>query len=246
MGSLDGKIAVITGGAQGIGKSTALVFAREGAKGMIIADMNLTKAEKTSREIQNATGCVCVAVKVNVTSAAEIRAMFEAAMKSFGTVDILVNSAGVCPLATIEEIGEKEWDFVLDVNLKGAYLCSREAILIMKPNRFGKIINIASLAGRVGGFKSGIHYSASKGAIITMTMSLAKAGAAFNINANAVAPGYIATDMTTSFGYQPESVPIGRLGTAEDVANAIEFLASEKSSYITGCTLDINGGLYMS
>ena len=246
MGNLDGKIAVITGGAQGIGKSTALVFAREGAKGMIIADMNLAKAEETSREIQNATGCVCVAVKVNVTSAAEIKAMFEAAMKSFGTVDILVNSAGVCPLATIEEIGEKEWDFVLDVNLKGAYLCSREAILIMKPNRFGKIINIASLAGRVGGFKSGIHYSASKGAIITMTMSLAKAGAAFNINANAVAPGYIATDMTTSFGYQPESVPIGRLGTAEDVANAIEFLASERSSYITGCTLDINGGLYMS
>jgi 3-oxoacyl-[acyl-carrier protein] reductase len=246
MGNLDGRIAVITGGAQGIGKATAWAFAREGAKGLVLADMNLAKAEETGREIQDATACKCIAVKVNVTSYEEIKAMFDIALQTFGTVDILVNSAGICPLAKIEDIGEKEWDLVLDVNLKGAYLCSREAILIMKEKKFGKIINIASLAGRIGGFKSGIHYSASKGAIITMTMALAKAGAAFNINSNAVAPGYIATDMTLTFGYQPETVPLGRLGTAEDVANVIEFLASEKSNYITGCTLDVNGGLYMT
>jgi len=246
MGNLDGKIAVITGGAQGIGKAAAVAFAREGAKGIVIADMNLAKAEASAREIEAASGCTCVAVKVNIVSLDEVRQMFATALERFGTVDIFVNSAGICPLGSIEDIGVKEWDLVMDVDLKGAYLTTREAFLIMKEKRYGKIINLSSMAGRQGGITSGVHYSTSKGAIITMTKQFAKAGAAFNINCNAVAPGLIETDMTASFGYKPESVPLGRLGTAEDCANAIEFLVSERSSYITGCTIDVNGGMLMT
>lgn len=246
MGNLDGKIAVITGGAQGIGKASAAAFAREGAKGIVIADMNLARAEETAREIQAASNCTCIAVKVNIVNLEEIKQMFAAAIEKFGTVDIFVNSAGICPLATIEAVGEKEWDIVVDVDLKGAYLCTREAFLLMKEKRTGKIINLSSMAGRQGGITSGVHYATAKGAIITMTKQFAKAAAAFNINVNAVAPGLIETDMTATFGYKSESVPLGRLGTAEDCANAIEFLVSERSSYITGCTIDVNGGMLMT
>lgn len=246
MGNLDGKIAVITGGAQGIGRASADAFAREGAKGIVIADMNLAKAQAAASEIEAASGCTCIAAKVNIVNPDEVKQLFAMALEKFGTVDIFVNSAGICPLATVEDIGEKEWDFVLDVDLKGAYLCSREAFLIMKANRSGKIINLSSMAGRQGGITSGIHYSTSKGAIITMTKHFAKVGAAFNINCNAVAPGLIETDMTATFGYKNESVPLGRLGTAVDCANAIEFLASDRSSYITGCTIDVNGGMLMT
>lgn len=246
MGNLNGKIAVITGGAQGIGKASAVVFAREGAGGIVLADMNLPKAEEAAREIETASGCPCIALKCNVASEEDIKTLFDTTLARFGRVDIMVNSAGICPLNTIEGVGAKEWDIVMDVDLKGAYLVTRAAFLLMKEQRSGKIVNLSSMAGRQGGITSGVHYSTAKGAIITMTKQFAKAGAAFGINVNGVAPGLIETDMTATFGYKNEQVPLGRLGTAEDVANAIEFLCSERSSYITGCTIDVNGGILMT
>jgi len=246
MGNLDGKIAVITGGAQGIGKAAAVAFAREGARGIVLADMNLPKAEAAGKELEARYGCACIAVKCNIALEEDVKALFDATLETFGTVDILVNSAGICPLSTIEGVGAKEWDIVMDVDLKGAYLVTRAAFLLMKEKRGGKIVNLSSMAGRQGGITSGVHYSTAKGAIITMTKQFAKAGAAFGINVNGVAPGLIETDMTATFGYKPEQVPLNRLGTAEDVANAIEFLVSDRSSYITGCTIDVNGGMLMT
>ncbi len=246
MGNLDGKIAIVTGGAQGIGKASAVAFAREGARGIVIADMNLPKSEAAGKEIAEAYGCECIAVKCNIVDENDIKNLIDVTLAKFGTIDILVNSAGICPLATIEDVGSSEWDIVMDIDLKGAYLVTRAAFLVMKEKGSGKIVNLSSMAGRQGGITSGVHYSTAKGAIITMTKQFAKAGAAFNINVNGVAPGLIATDMTAAFGYKNEQVPLGRLGTAEDVANAIEFLVSERSSYITGCTIDVNGGMLMT
>jgi 3-oxoacyl-[acyl-carrier protein] reductase len=148
---------------------------------------------------------------------------------------------------TIEEIEGEKWDKVMAINLKGTYLCCREALRLMKARSYGKIVNVSSIAGRIGGITSGINYSTSKGAIITMTMALAKAAAPFGINVNAVAPGFINTQMAKKFThFVPESVPLKRIREPEDVADVILFLASEMSRYITGCIIDVNGGVYMS
>lgn len=246
MNELLGNYAVITGAAGGIGAATAMTFAREGAKGIVIADLDVEKAEKTSALIRKETGCICIAVKVNVADYSDIKRLFEAAAEKFETLDILVNCAGICPVGSIEEIGEKEWDMAMNINLRSAYLCSREAFTIMKKKKYGKVINISSISGRIGGIATGVNYAVSKGGIIALTMSLAKAVGPYNINVNCIAPGFIDTQMTKSFNhFDPETVPLRRIGTPEDVADVIQFLASERSRYITGATVDINGGVFM-
>jgi len=243
---LYGKYAIVTGAGGGIGAATAEIFAKEGAKGIAIADINMKAAEDASKRIQEETGCECIAIKANVGDYKDIKNLFEVVLNKFGTLDILVNCAGICPVGSIEEIGEEEWDKVMAINLKSVYLCSREALAIMKEKKSGKIINVSSISGRIGGIATGINYATSKGAIISLTMSMAKAAGPYNINVNSVAPGFINTDMTKDFThFNPETVPLRRIGTAEDVANVISFLSSEKSSYLTGLTLDINGGVYM-
>ena len=249
MDELKDKVAIITGGSGDIGAAAANKFAVEGAKAVVIADLDTEKATKICRKIKSETSCDCIAVKTDVSSYADIKKLFKITLENYGTLDVLVNCAGICPIATLEEIGEKEWDKTMDINLKSSYLCSREAIAMMKEKRSGKIINISSIAGRMGGIVTSISYATSKGAIITLSKSLAKMCGPYNINVNCIAPGIIDTEMTKAWDKSwkesiLKGIPLERFGTSEDVANTIVFLASEKSSFMTGAILDLNGGSY--
>jgi 3-oxoacyl-[acyl-carrier protein] reductase len=249
MNELKDKIAIITGGSGDIGAAAVFKFVEEGARSIIIADLDIDKALKIRSKIQSESSCNCIAVKTDVSNYKDIKKLFKTTIDAFGTLDILVNCAGICPIASLEEIGEKQWDVVMAINLKSTYLCSREAVAIMKEKKSGKIINISSIAGRMGGIVTGINYAASKGAIITLTRSLAKICGPYNINVNCLAPGMIDNEMTKGWDNSwkekiLKDIPLGRFGTSEDVANAIIFLASEKSSYINGAIIDLNGGMY--
>lgn len=246
MFGLKDKYAIITGASGGIGAATALAFAREGLKGIIIADVDRRRAESVVNAITAETGVRCKFVQTNLGESEDIKELFKACIDYFGRLDILVNCAGVCNTFQIEEIDEKQWDRLMSINLRGTYLCCREAYGIMKKQGSGKIVNVSSVSGRIGGIATGIDYATSKGAIISLTMSFAKAAGPFGINVNAVAPGYIDTEMTRDFThFNPETVPLRRSGKPEDVADVITFLASDSSRYITGVTIDVNGGQYM-
>lgn len=245
MDLLNDKIAVITGAAKGIGAATALCFARGRAKGIAVIDLDMEIADMTAEEITQKTGCECIAIKANVACEEDVNHVFDVALNRFGTIDILVNSAGICRIVSMDDVTMEEWDRTMDINLKGTFLFSRSALKIMKQKKSGKIVNVASQAGKIGGLIVGPDYPASKAAVICLTKSLAKAAAPFNINVNSVAPGLIATEMTRSFGYDSASVPLGRIGTSEEVADVILFLASDMSRYITGACIDVNGGMTM-
>ena len=228
-----------------IGAATALAFAREGAGGIIIADIDQKRAESTAAAITGETGVRCEFVEANIGNSEDIKKLFRTCIDYFGRLDILVNCAGICNTFTIEEIDEKQWDRLMSINLRGTYLCCREAYVIMKKQNSGKIVNVSSVSGRVGGITTGVDYATSKGAIITLTMSFAKAAGPYGINVNAVAPGFIDTEMTKILPILIRTIPLRRAGKPDDVADVITFLASDKSRYITGVTLDINGGQYM-
>ncbi|MBM3705527.1 MAG: SDR family oxidoreductase [Actinobacteria bacterium] len=244
---LKNKVAIITGASGGIGSATAFDFARNGASGIIIADIDKEKALKVISSIEKSSSCKCIFVNTNIGKVPDIRNLFEIATAEFKKLDILVNCAGICDTFSIDEVNEEQWDRLMAINLRGTYLCCREAFKIMQKQKYGKIINISSISGRIGGLVTGIDYVTSKGAIIAMTMSLAKIAGLFNINVNAVAPGFIDTEMTKNYThFNAETVPLRRIGKPQDVATVITFLASEKSSYITGSTIDVNGGVFMS
>ncbi|MBN1298255.1 MAG: SDR family oxidoreductase [Actinobacteria bacterium] len=244
---LKNRIAIITGASGGIGSAAAVDFAKNGASGIIIADIDKEKALNVISNIENSFSCKCIFVHTNIGNVQDIENLFETAVAEFKTLDILVNCAGVTNTFSIDEVNPQQWDKLMSINLRGTYLCCREAFKIMRANNYGKIINISSISGRIGGYVTGIDYVTSKGGIIAMTMSLAKIAGPFNINVNAVAPGFIDTEMTKDFThFNPETVPLRRIGKPQDVASVITFLASEKSSYITGATIDINGGTFMS
>ena len=246
MNELKDKYAIITGASGGIGAATAFAFAREGASGIIIADVDRKRAESVVNEIVGETGIKCEFVETNIGNSEDIKKLLTTCIDYFGRLDILVNCAGICNTFQIEEIDELQWDRLMSINLRGTYLCCREAFSIMKKQQSGKIVNISSISGRVGGIATGIDYATSKGGIITLTMSFAKAAGPYDINVNAVAPGFIDTEMTRDFThFNPETVPLRRSGKPEDVADVITFLASDKSRYITGVTIDVNGGTYM-
>lgn len=245
LGLLDGKFAVITGAARSIGASTALSFATHGAKGIVIVDIDIDTANDTAGKISNKTGCKCIAVKANVADEADVLNVFHEVSSKFGAIDIMVNNAGLCKIVSIDEITMRDWDRTMDINLKGTFLFSREALKMMRSQNYGRIINIASQAGKIGGLIAGPDYSASKAGILCLTKTFAKAAAPFNISVNSVAPGLIGTEMTRDFGYDASTVPLGRIGTPEEVADVILFLASEMSRYITGACIDVNGGMSM-
>lgn len=241
------KVAVITGGAQGIGKSIALLLAKNGAN-IAIADINSAQAEVTAKEIE-ALGKKAIAIEADISQLAEAEKMIKASVEAFGTVDILVNNAGITRDNLFLKMKEAEWDAVMAINLKSVFNCSKAVIRTMTKQRSGKIINIASVVGQMGNVGQA-NYAASKAGIIALTKTLAQEFGARSINVNAVAPGFIETEMTQSL---PEKVregflnriPFGRMGTPEEIADAVLFLASDASRYITGQVINVNGGIYM-
>ena len=244
---LKDKIAVVTGASRGIGKSITLALAKQGAK-IVAVDITLKGMDELLAEIK-ALGSEGVAVEGNVTVAADAEKMIDQAVASYGRVDILVNNAGITRDGLLMRMKEEDWDAVLTVNLKGAFLCTRAASKVMTKQRAGRIINIASVVGQMGNTGQA-NYCASKAGLMGLTRSNARELAKRNITVNAVAPGFIVSDMTEAL---PEKVkqemaaqiPLERFGTADDIANAVVFLASDASQYITGQVLAVNGGMYM-
>jgi 3-oxoacyl-[acyl-carrier protein] reductase len=242
-----GKVAVITGASRGIGRSIALALAAEGAK-IVVVDLDLAATEAVVAELKG-QGAEAVAVVGNVTVAVDAEKMIDAAVQSFGRVDILVNNAGITRDGLLMRMKEDDWDAVLTVNLKGAFLCTKAVSKVMTRQRSGRIINIASVVGQMGNAGQA-NYCASKAGLIGLTKSNARELAKRNITVNAVAPGFIATAMTDALPEKAREelvaqIPLERLGSTDDIANAVVFLATERSGYITGQVLAVNGGMYM-
>ena len=247
MGKLDNKVAIVTGGARGIGEAISLRLAAEGAK-IAIVDIMLDVAEATARTFAE-LGYEAKAYAANVAKVEDADATVKQVIADFGKVDILVNNAGITKDNLIMRMSEAEWDAVLAVNLKGTFNFTKAAIRPMMKARAGKIVNIASVVGRMGNVGQA-NYAASKAGVIGLTKTVAKEFASRNIQANAVAPGYIITDMTGKLSEEAREafmqvIPMKRGGTPEDVANVVYFLASPDSDYVTGQVINIDGGMLM-
>ena len=244
---LQGKVALITGGAQGIGKAIALLFAREGAA-VAVADINLEKARETCREVESLGGGA-LAVGGNVADAKEAETMVQEAIQRFGRLDILVNNAGITRDQVLLRMKEEDWDLVMAVNLKGAFQCTKTALRAFLKQKGGKVVNIASVTGQMGNAGQA-NYAASKAGLIGFTKSIAREYASRNIQVNAVAPGFIDTAMSQAIPQKDrelliQQIPMERLGAPEDVAEAVLFLASGAADYITGQVLNVNVGMHM-
>jgi 3-oxoacyl-[acyl-carrier protein] reductase len=241
------RVAIVTGASRGIGRSIAIALAAAGAKIVAVATTS-AGCQKLVEELTE-KGCEAVAVQCNVAVTEDVERLVETAMAKFGRIDILVNNAGITRDGLLMRMKDDDWDTVMSVNLKGAFVCTRAVSKIMSKQRFGRVINITSIVGQMGN-PGQANYCASKAGLIGLTMSNAREMAKRNITVNAVAPGFIVTDMTESL---PEKVkqeltsqiPMERLGSGDDIANAVLFLASDNSSYITGQVLAVNGGMYM-
>ncbi len=242
------EVAIITGAAQGIGKAIATTFAKEGAR-PILFDVNAKKGLAAVQEI-NDLGYFATFIQCDVSSKKDIERAVEQAVAQCGDIDILVNNAGILHSTEIEDITEEEWNKILSVNLSGVFFMCQQVIPTMKKNNRGSIINLSSLAGRMGGLKNGLAYSATKSGVIGLTYGLATRLAKFNINVNCVAPGPTETDILLTFTEEKrkdlaQSIPLQRFGTPEDIANTVAFLASKRSSFATGAVLDVNGGSFV-
>jgi len=245
---LKGKTAIITGSSRGIGKAIAFKLGKMGANIVINGSSPSDALKKTEEELKEA-GINVITVVADVRKNEDVESMINTAVETFGSLDILVNNAGVTKDKLMMRMTESDWDDVLDINLKGAFLCTKAASKIMMKQRSGKIINITSVVG-ITGNPSQTNYAASKAGLIGLTKSTAKELASRGINCNAVAPGLIETDMTDVLPDSVKenylnSIPQKRYGTPEDVANVVGFLASEEANYITGQVIHIDGGLVM-
>jgi len=245
---LKDKVALITGGARGIGQAIALTFAREGAD-IVVADVNLEIAQKTALEIEG-LGRKALALEMDVTNYDKVEEGINKILDKMGKVDILVNNAGITKDNLLLRMSQADWDAVINVNLKGTFNCIKAVTRPMIKQRSGRIISIASIIGLMGN-PGQANYAASKAGIIALTKTVAKELASRNINANAVAPGFIQTEMTAKLPEDIkkkmlEAIPLAKLGTPQDVANTCLFLASDESSYITGQVITIDGGMVMS
>lgn len=249
--NLGGKVALVTGASSGIGRATALMLAANGARLAINFHRNQAGAEAVRKEIADAGGNAII-IQADVARTSEVQSLVDQTIDKFGPIDILVNNAGsLVERLRILELTEERWDEVIDLNLKSAFLCCRAVAASMIERKTGAIVNVSSIAGRTGGALGSIHYSTAKGGLITFTKGLAKELAPFGIRVNAVSPGVIDTHYHEQFS-TPEmmkgyvsGIPLGRVGTPEEVAAVICFLASDASSYLAGETIEINGGMFM-
>ena len=245
--NLTDRVAVVTGASRGIGKAVALMLAAEGAD-LVVTATSLEAARLTADEIVRLGG-KALALKVDVSQTHEVEALFKQTMESYGRVDILVNNAGITKDGLLLRMKDADWDAVLDVNLKGAFKCTREAARYMTKARYGRIVNISSVVGEMGNAGQ-VNYCASKAGMFGLTKATARELAKRNITVNAVAPGFIETDMTEALGEKVresllQQIPLERLGMPEDIAAAVLFLVSGHAGYITGHVLSVNGGMHM-
>jgi len=244
---LSGKVALITGGAQGIGRAVALMLARNGSD-VAVSDVNLAMARTTVEEIEK-LGRRALAVEADVARSEDGDRMVRETVEVLGRIDILVNNAGITRDKLILRMSEEDWDKVLEVNLKGAFNCTRAAVRYMAKQRSGRVVNIASVVGLMGNAGQA-NYAASKAGLIGFTKAVSREFASRGINVNAVAPGYIDTPMTQALPEKAKEalrnlIPLDRLGTPEDVAKAVLFLVTSGSDYVTGQVLQVDGGIYM-
>jgi 3-oxoacyl-[acyl-carrier protein] reductase len=245
--SLAGRVALVTGASQGIGQACALKLAESGAT-VALAARNQEKLNETVRQITHKGG-QAAAFTLDVADEEQIKSAIKSVLGQFGKIDILVNNAGITRDQLVLRMKRVDWDAVLDTNLTAAYLCIQQVIPSMLKQRWGRIINMTSIFGRMG--QAGqANYAASKAGLIGLTMAIAREVGSRNITCNAVAPGFIETAMTSGFTEEfkqnaLKNIPLGRIGTPEDVANAVAFLASENASYVTGHVLNVNGGMLM-
>lgn len=245
--SLAGRVALVTGASQGIGRACALALAQSGAA-VAIAARNQDKLEDLAKQIA-ASGGKAAPFVMDVAEEEQIKSTVKAAIAQLGKIDILVNNAGITRDQLLLRMKRSDWDAVLNTNLTSAYLCTQQVIGSMIKQRWGRIINVTSVFGQTG--QAGqANYASSKAGLIGLTMAIAREIASRNITCNAVAPGFIETAMTSSLGEDfkenaVKMIPLGRVGTPEDVANAVSFLASDAASYITGHVLNVNGGMLM-
>ena len=243
-----GKVAIVTGVAGGIGLATAAMLGEQGAT-VIGTDFEQERLERAQKALQT-RNIEMRTIRASLENINEIKVLFTEAVKNFTRIDILVQCAGVCYRSPVPEITPEEWDYTFAVNLKSVFFASQEALKFMCPQNYGKIIHISSASGKSGGVAVGAHYAATKAAVICLTKSLALYAAPFGVNINCICPGPIKTPMTDSWGEAvnksfAEKIPLRRYGTPDEVAEAICFLASDRARYITGETLDVNGGLVM-
>ncbi len=245
--NLEGRVAMVTGASQGIGHACALALARQGAS-LALAARNQQRLEELAAQIAAAGGKAAVFV-MDVADEEQLKSGVKAAIAHLGKIDVLVNNAGITRDQLVMRMKRADWDAVLNTNLTSAYLCTQQVIGSMLKQRWGRIINITSVFGQMG--QAGqANYASSKAGLIGLTMALAREVASRNITCNAVAPGFIETGMTAVLSEEFKQnalkmIPLGRVGTADDVANAVCFLASEDASYITGHVLNVNGGMLM-
>ena len=255
--------ALVTGGSRGIGKAIAETLAKAGYQVYLTYVSKADEAEAVARNIVAAGGKACafrldvaeelagqygaetMAVQCDVSQEEQVNTAVQKVLERFGTVDVLVNNAGITKDGLMLRMKDEDFDRVIQTNLRGAFVCVREAAKIMTRQRHGRIINISSVVGQMGNLAASPIYAASKAAVWCMTKSLAGEMGPYQVTVNAVAPGYIMTEMTRNAGYLDDMVPMKRLGTPEDVADVVGFLASEDSRYVTGMIVDINGGTVM-
>jgi len=246
--SLTGKIAVVTGGARGIGQAIATTLAQEGSD-VVVADLDANRCEETVARVQQ-VGRKAMAVSVNVGHWDQVKGMIDHVQKDWERIDILVNNAGITRDALLLRMKEEDWQSVLQVNLTGTFFCVKAVLPTMSRQRSGRIVNIASIVGAIGNVGQA-NYAASKAAVIGLTETVAREYASRNITVNAVAPGFIDTAMTQDLSADTKEallsqIPLKRLGHASDIADAVSFLSSEKAGYITGHVLHVNGGMHMA
>jgi 3-oxoacyl-[acyl-carrier protein] reductase len=242
------QVAIVTGAARGIGRATALAFVREGAK-VSLVDTDTERLNVLKNEITEQKG-TAIACSCDITRSDDVREMVRQTQNAFGRIDVLVNNAGIIRRGTIETVTEEDWDRVIEVNLKGAFNCCKAVVETMKAQHSGKIVNVSSIAGKLGDITSAPGYGPSKAGVDALTKTLARQLSGYGIRVNGVAPHAIETEMSAQ--WSPErrkeiiaSIPLGHLGKPDDVAEAVLFLASDVASFITGEILDVNGGALM-